>query len=711
MILQTDALAVEVRNGGVAHLVFDFKNSSVNKFSYKVLSDLKKATNVILDHSTSIKAVVVSSAKPTFIVGADITEFLDLFALPENEIRKWLKEANAAFNAFEDLPMPTVAAVNGLALGGGLEMCLACDFRVMSLQAQIGFPEVKLGLFPGFGGTVRFARLVGPDTAMEWICQGKSYNAMTALKVSAVDAVVEAVQLKDAACDLAGKLSSGVLDWSARRRVKTSPVALSQIEQMMSFTTAMGQVKSKVSGHYPAAIEAIKAIQAHVNLDRDPAIEREIKHFVKMTQTKTAVNLVNIFLNDQVIKKLVKHYKKKALTVANVGVIGSGVMGSGISQTALLSGFTVTQQDISSQALRSAYDSTTDVLNRLSTKKVITQEKVTASINAYQQVQSIDHMHCDFVIEAAPENKTLKHQVLKQAEKNINDQGILCSNTSTISIDDLSAVLKRPERFCGLHFFNPVSKMPLVEVIRGKKTSEDTLATVVVFASKLKKTPIVVNDCPGFFVNRVLFPYLAAFLHLVHEGVSFQHIDQVMKSFGWPMGPAHLIDVIGIDVACAVGAVMAKAYPDRMQFSFKTAIDQLRIASRLGQKNQKGFYDYKQDKNGRWQSVPAVDLPVLTESSDLKLADEVIVERLMLPLCLEVIRCFEENIVNSAAEADMALILGLGFPPYLGGALRYVDEMGHQNFMKALDRYKKLSSLYAYDEKIANRLFGGQIFR
>jgi len=317
------------------------------------------------------------------------------------------------------------------------------------------------------------------------------------------------------------------------------------------------------------------------------------------------------------------------------------------------------------------------------------------------------------VVEAVVENPKVKQIVLAEVEGVVKEDAILASNTSTISINLLAQALKRPENFVGMHFFNPVHMMPLVEVIRGEKSSEVAVATTVAYAKKMGKTPVVVNDCPGFLVNRVLFPYFGGFAKLVSAGVDFVRIDKVMEKFGWPMGPAYLMDVVGIDTGHHGRDVMADGFPDRMKDDRRSAVDALYEANRLGQKNGKGFYAYETDKRGKPKkvidaSVQEVLAPIVYEQREV--TDEDIINWMMIPLCLETVRCLEDGIVETAAEADMGLIYGIGFPPFRGGALRYIDSIGVAEFVALADKYAELGALYTPTEKLREMAKNGQKF-
>jgi len=336
------------------------------------------------------------------------------------------------------------------------------------------------------------------------------------------------------------------------------------------------------------------------------------------------------------------------------------------------------------------------------------------ALNAIRPTMSYgDFGNVDIVVEAVVENPKVKQIVLAEVEEQVKEDAILASNTSTISINLLAKALKRPENFVGMHFFNPVHMMPLVEVIRGEKSSETAIATTVAYAKKMGKNPIVVNDCPGFLVNRVLFPYFGGFAKLVSAGVDFARIDKVMEKFGWPMGPAYLMDVVGIDTAHHARDVMAEGFPDRMKEERKTAVDALYEANRLGQKNGKGFYAYETDKRGKPkkvadESVKEVLAPIVYEQREV--TDEDIINFMMIPLCLETVRCLEDGIVETAAEADMGLIYGIGFPPFRGGALRYIDSIGVAEFVALADKYADLGALYTPTAKLREMAAKGQKF-
>jgi 3-hydroxyacyl-CoA dehydrogenase/enoyl-CoA hydratase/3-hydroxybutyryl-CoA epimerase/enoyl-CoA isomerase len=713
MIYEGKAITVTALESGIVELKFDLKGESVNKFNRLTLTELRDAVAAI-KADDSVKGVLVSSGKDVFIVGADITEFVDNFKLPDAELLAANLEINRIFSDFEDLPVPTLVAINGIALGGGLELALAADYRVMSSEAKIGLPEVKLGIYPGFGGTVRLPRVIGVDNAIEWIASGKENRGDEALKVGAVDAVVTADKLREAALDLLGRAISGEFDYKAKRQPKLEKIKLNAIEQMMAFETAKGFVAGQAGPNYPAPVEAIKTIQKAANFGRDKAIEVEAAGFVKMAKTPAAASLIGLFLNDQELKRKAKAYDRIAREVKQAAVLGAGIMGGGIAYQSALKGTPILMKDINEKGIEQGLAEASKLLGKRVEKGRLTSAKMAEALNAIRPTLSYgDFGHVDIVVEAVVENPKVKQAVLAEVEAQVREGTILASNTSTISINLLAQALKRPENFVGMHFFNPVHMMPLVEVIRGEKSSEEAVATTVAYAKKMGKNPIVVNDCPGFLVNRVLFPYFGGFARLVGAGVDFVRIDKIMEKFGWPMGPAYLMDVVGIDTGHHGRDVMAEGFPDRMKDARATAIDVLYEANRLGQKNGKGFYSYETDKRGKPSKVfdPAVMevlKPIIYEQREL--SDEDIINWMMVPLCLETARCLEDGIVETAAEADMGLVYGIGFPPFRGGALRYIDALGVAEFVALADRYADLGPLYQPTEKLREMARNGQRF-
>ncbi|MCI5105462.1 MAG: 3-hydroxyacyl-CoA dehydrogenase NAD-binding domain-containing protein, partial [Pseudomonadales bacterium] len=533
------ALSVEVLPSGIAHLVFDLEDSSVNKFDQATLKELQEAVEQL--QTADVRGVIFSSAKSTFIVGADITEFTAMFQQPEEQISAWLVEANQLFSAIEDLPVPTVTAINGTALGGGFEMAVSTDFRVATANAVVGFPEVKLGIIPGFGGTVRLPRLIGADNANQWISSGSHIKAEQAFAEGALDAIVEQDKLIAAAEHLIEQCQAGKLDNQAIRKKKNSPLTLQPIELNVAFETAKGMVAAQAGPHYPAPITAVQVMQEAATKDRAGALLCEHQGFVKLAGTEVTANLVQMFLNDQFLGGRAKKHMANARDVNGAAVLGAGIMGGGIAYQSALKGTPILMKDVAQQGLDLGMKEARKQLEKRVAKGRMSTDQMIGTLGSIKP--TLDYAgfdKVDIVVEAVVENPDIKKKVLAELEGKVTDDTIIATNTSTISIDELATALKRPENFCGMHFFNPVPVMPLVEVIRGEKSSPETVATTVAYAKKMGKTPIVVNNCPGFLVNRILFPYFGAFSRLIHDGADFRQIDKAMEKFGWPMGPAYL---------------------------------------------------------------------------------------------------------------------------------------------------------------------------
>ncbi|MCU5772161.1 fatty acid oxidation complex subunit alpha FadB [Erwiniaceae bacterium BAC15a-03b] len=711
MLYQGETLSLDWLDDGIAELVFDAPGS-VNKLDTQTVASLGAAI-AVLEQQSALKGLLLSSAKPAFIVGADITEFLSLFAAPADKLEQWLIFANSIFNRLEDLPVPTIAAISGYALGGGCECVLATDLRIASQDARIGLPETKLGIMPGFGGSVRLPRLLGADSALEIIAAGKDVDANQALAIGLVDAVVAKEKLRDGAIAMLKEAIAEPQSWRARRQPKLEPLKLSPVEAAMSFTIAKSMVMQNAGKHYPAPLTAVKTIEAAAGLGRDESLQLETRAFVPLARSDVARALVGIFLNDQYVKGKAKKLTRDSEIPQQAAVLGAGIMGGGIAYQSAWKGVPVIMKDISEKSLTLGMNEAAKLLNRQLERGKIDGLKLASVIATIQPtLEYSDFQRADIVVEAVVENPKVKAAVLAETESKVRSDTVLASNTSTIPIGLLAQSLQRPENFCGMHFFNPVPRMPLVEVVRGEKTSDATLAKVVAWASKMGKTPIVVNDCPGFFVNRVLFPYFAGFSLLLRDGADFRQIDKVMeKKFGWPMGPAWLLDVVGIDTAHHAQSVMADGFPTRMKKDFRDAIDVMFDAGRFGQKNQQGFWGWETGKKGKAKKVADTSVDALLQDvcqPQRVFSDDEIIARMMIPMINEVVRCLEEGIIASPAEADMALVYGLGFPPFHGGVFRYLDTLGNAQFIAQAQPFAALGALYQPAEAIKHKAQNNQ---
>jgi 3-hydroxyacyl-CoA dehydrogenase/enoyl-CoA hydratase/3-hydroxybutyryl-CoA epimerase/enoyl-CoA isomerase len=693
MMFQGQSIRVELREQGIVELCFDAQGQSVNKFDERTVDELGAATKSIRESNTA-RGVLVTSAKEVFIVGADIFEFTSLFAQPEARIEAHIARVNSIFAAFEDLAIPSVAAINGVALGGGLEMALACDARVMSEATQIGLPEVTLGLFPGFGGTVRLPRVAGAQIAIEWISTGRPQNATSALAAGVVEKITPPKEVRTTATDLlASMIGSG--DWRVRRSRRHGAVN--------SRGASFQQAKDKLSQsavHQPAARSAVELMQQAAGSSRDEALKLEHAAFARIARTQAAASLIQLFINDQAIRKKGREYARIAHKVRRAAVLGAGIMGGGIAYTSATRGVPVLMKDIQQVALDVGIAEARKLLAKqveAGRMQADRAQAVLADIQPTLDYQGLGSV--DVVVEAVVEKMQVKKAVLAEIEPLVGTDTIIASNTSSLSISEMARDLKRPENFVGMHFFNPVPLMPLVEVICGPRTSAQAAATVAGYSNTLGKTAIVVKECPGFLVNRILTPYLLGFLRAVDAGADYLQIDRVMEGFGWPMGPAYLADVVGLDTLAHVLDVISSGFAERMKIDFPDAVHAMVRTSRFGQKNGSGFYRYENDAKGRpRKSIDPQTAQLLANlrSHAFKSFDDAeLLERLMLPMMIEAARCLEEGIVESPAEVDMALVLGLGFPRHAGGPLKYADWLGMKHFVTRCAAYAPLGPLYA----------------
>lgn len=601
------------------------------------------------------RPVLVRSDHNDFVLGADITAFQTWFAEDSQALNDRISATQRVFDRFAELPAPTLAWVNGFALGGGFELALACDYRVLTNKARVGLPEVTLGLCPAWGGTVRTVQLAGLEKASELILSGRPISAMAAKQLGLADDIQEQID----------PVIEYLLDQPAKRTDQANNES----------APALSAIESTPSQQAQAAI--VDLLNRNRGADFLAAQANEVEVFVRLAQSVESQALVQRYLNDQSTKRAAKKAISGDSNLAYVGVVGAGIMGGGIAWQCAVSGYTVMIRDVNAEALNAAR-AEVERLAGAALKKGRMSELQVSDVHARLSFSlELDALApCDVVIEAVTEQESIKLRVLNDVDQTTRPEALVTSNTSTLSISGLASATQQPEKFAGLHFFNPVPVMPLVEVIRGQHTSDDTVSQLVSFAQRLKKRPVVVNDCPGFLVNRVLFPYLNAFDAMVADGVNIEHIDQVMSEFGWPMGPGLLSDVIGIDTCVHASDVMAQGFPDRMAVPEPSAMRERVSQSHLGQKTGQGFYRFEKDELGRLVAQGLADH--YSEASKTPKGEEII-EMLMRPMVAELARCIDEGVVDSSGVADTACLLGLGFPAWRGGPLYWGQQQGWIN--------------------------------
>ena len=704
MTFSGNAFSILMHEEGIAELGFNTQDAKLNIFTTAAVAELSEALDA-LERSADLKGLIITGNESGFCAGADIGEFQSQYRGGPEAVIATVTANIRNYNRIELLQVPVVAAVNGMALGGGLELCLACDYRIAADNAVIGLPECNLGIIPGWGGTVRLPRIAGFDTAAEWIAFAQQQPAVKGLQAGVLDAVVEPERLRDAARHTLRQCIDGKLDYRARRRQKTSPMQLNGVELAMAHESCRGVVLMRLGTHYPAPVAAIDLIREAAALDRDAALALESSTLATLTATPEAHALTGVFINERAVMKQARSWIKRSdRGIERAAVLGAGIMGGGIAFQSALSGIPIRMRDIAQRGLDLGLSEAGKLLSRRVERGRMAPAQMGQTLNniipglGYEGFDGVD-----IVVEAVVEKPEVKLAVLAEVEQQVREDTVLASNTSTISITSLAAALQRPQNFCGMHFFNPVHAMPLVEVIRGEQSADSTIARTVAYAAALGKKPVIVRDCPGFLVNRTLYPYFLGFMLLLRDGADYQQVDQVMEQWGWPMGPAYLLDVVGLDPVVHSEQVMASGYPERMTAIDDNALSVLFQAGRLGQKTGAGFYQYQEDSRGRPRKTPAAETyELLSPHCDAlrEVSTDEITARMIVPMGLEMARCLEDGIVASAAEADTALVLGLGFPRFRGGILRWMDSVGLDNVCEMADYYAGLGGLYQVPESL-----------
>ncbi len=694
------ALRLDFVQASIARITYDQPGSRANTLNQGVQTEFENIL-VELENTPDLQGLIFCSGKPgMFIAGADLRELAAL--TPSAADARDLTLRGLKFiGRFEKLPCPTVALIDGGCMGGGTELALAMDYRLAGShpKCEIGLPETKIGIIPGWGGTQRMPRLIGPSLAAELICSGEPVKAQRAREIGLVwDAVPSEKILDEALRLLVWSRESG--EWKRIRVKKQQPIGLSEDQHQYTFGVARAQVLAKTKGQFPAPLAALDAIAKGCNLTLEEGLKVETDHFLPLVGSTISRNLIAIFFMNQRLTKDpgVADPSVKPREVARVGVIGGGIMGSGIVGAHLRKGIATTMIDVSPQALQKGVASITKVMqSRIDIGRATQGDLVSVlgllnTTQAYSQLA--DH---DVVIEAVVESEEIKTKLYLELQDVLPPDAILASNTSTISITRMASAAKNPENFAGLHFFNPVDRMQLVEVIRGEKTSDQTVVTLVALAKRIGKTPIVVKDCPGFLVNRILFPYLNEAMVLLEEGADPRLLDRAASEFGMPMGPITLSDMVGLDTALYAGLVVNRAFADRAKDT--KILAELVAAGRLGQKSGAGFYSYA--KGSRGIDDPAF-AAILEKCRTAKrtFSTEELRDRLFLPMLVEASLVLTEGIVRDPADVDMGLILGIGFPPQHGGLLRWADTEGLKKTLARLANYESLGKRFHPTEQM-----------
>jgi 3-hydroxyacyl-CoA dehydrogenase/enoyl-CoA hydratase/3-hydroxybutyryl-CoA epimerase len=676
--LTTSALTLE-HVDGIAVVTIDLPGEPVNKVTAGLRADFASLFDQLVTDG-SVRGVVLASGKAdTWIAGADVDEFLTMQSPSDAEALS--RGGQELLARLESLAIPVVAAIHGACLGGGLETALACRYRIASDHPKtvLALPEVQLGLIPGAGGTQRLPRLVGLQRALDMILTGRNVRAKKAYQMGLVDELVHPAILVDTAVDRARKLADRTLD--ARRGPKDRGAAgvlleANPIGRAIVFRKAREGVLEKTHGHFPAPLAAIQAVQAGYEKGREAGYREEARAFGAMAASAESKELVFLFFATSALKKDpgVTGAAPKPQEVQTLGVIGAGFMGAGIATVAVQQGTPVRLKDTDTTRVSRGIAAVSEVLRGRLKKKQITR-------NQYEDQLSLAGGTTDYagfgranlVIEAVFEDLSLKHRVLQEVESVLAPSAVYASNTSTIPIARIAEAAERPERVLGMHFFSPVHKMPLLEVIVTGQTTSDATVTAVAYGKRLGKTVIVVNDAPGFYTTRTLSAYMNEAGRLLDEGASIESIDKALTDFGFPVGPITLLDEVGIDVGGKVGQVLYEAFGARM-----TPAESLRRvveSGRTGRKGRKGFYQY--DESGAKNAVDTSVYELLPNGAARVEVDPVeIQQRCVLAMVNEAARCLDEGVLRSPRDGDVGAVFGIGFPPFRGGPFRYVDAVG-----------------------------------
>ncbi|SHI08850.1 fatty acid oxidation complex subunit alpha FadJ [Ferrimonas marina] len=671
---------------GIALITMDVPGETMNTLRDS-FNDEVRALLAEIGADSEVKGVVLTSGKPdSFIAGADIG-MLDACETAE-DVEALSRSGHQTLAALSDLSVPVVAAIHGPCLGGGLEVALACDYRVCSNSDKtlIGLPEVQLGLLPGGGGTQRLPKLVGVAKALDMMLTGRQLRHRQAVKMGVVE---EAVPLS-VLVEVAKK-------WALKGKRKKITPKLSGAEKALELTSvgrkviydqALKQVEKKTHGNYPAPAKIIEAVKVGVEQGGQAGYDTEAQAFAELVMSPESECLRGLFFATTEMKKETGAEGVEPNPVHKAMVLGGGLMGGGIaSVTGLKAKIPVRIKDINEEGLKNALAYSYKQVDRRVKKRQMTpaqRDQSMSLISTTTRYQGVKD--ADIVVEAVFEDLKLKHQMVKEIEAQCNEDTIFASNTSSLPIGQIAEAASRPDKVIGLHYFSPVEKMPLVEVIAHKGTSPETIATTVAFAKKQGKTPIVVQDGAGFYVNRILALYMNEAANLLLDGEPIEALDKALVKFGFPVGPITLLDEVGIDVGAKIAPILQQELGER--FAAPQAFVKLLADDRKGKKNGKGFYQFNSKKKGA-KPVDESVYPVLGVTPQARLSGEEIAERCAVQMLNEAVRCLEEGIIASPRDGDIGAIFGIGFPPFRGGPFRYIDALGADKLVAILQGYQE----------------------
>ena len=681
---------------GIYYLGFgEHEDKSLTVISEETLLEMNESLDEIKKDKNA-KGLILFSHKPNcFLAGMDVSVIQSLNS--EIEATQGCEKGQEVFNKIEDLKIPSMALVDGVCLGGGLEMALSCNKIMCSNNPKtaLGLPEVMLGVLPGFGGTYRLPKKIGLTGSLDLLLTGKQVKAKKAKRIGLVEYVVPKERLLEKAAEY---LFKNKQDNKSFKESMIDKASENFLARGVIFRKARQSVLDLTKGFYPAPLKILEHLEESFGKRRSSYLSNEARAFGELSQTSQSKALQHVFFLQDNAKKM--DNKDSVPPVKNGAVLGGGTMGGGIAWLMANNDQSPILKDINTNGLELGLKQSASVFKKALKRKKLTSDDFERKQRSIKPSLSFDGFkRVDLVIEAIVENMDLKKKVFSEAEEYVSDDTLLTSNTSSLSINEMSKALKKSSRFAGLHFFNPVNKMPLVEIVRHENVSDETIDRLYKWVLDVKKTPVVVNDCPGFLVNRILAPFLNEAAYLLEEGVSIDSIDKAVLNFGMPMGACRLMDEVGIDVCEHVGEIMEEGLGARAKankLSSKAVEKGL-----LGKKNSKGFYLY--DEKGKQTEVNSEMVKLIGEPS--KSLDETTIQmRLILPMINEAANILDEKIVKDAATVDLGLIFGIGFPPFRGGLLRYADTEGLERIKTAISGFanKVDSNRYELSEYLVN---------
>lgn len=688
----------ELLDSGVAVLTFDRPDSSANIFDQTTLDELNRQLESLGSRAGGIKGLVIRSAKPRiFIAGADLNGFTR--DRDPQRIGRLIEQGQQTFDRIARLPFPTAAAIHGVALGGGLEIALACDYRVASLDpaTKLGLPETNLGILPAWGGSTRLPRLVGLPAALDMILTGKQQAAKPALKIGLVDAVAypERILAEATRLVLQGK----------KRRLKPHLTNRAPISGVIA-AQARKRILAKTRDNYPAPLKALEVVVAGLAASPAQSLENERREFINLAMGEPAANLIRVFFLQERAKKLAVDSPEKPVKVRRAMVVGAGFMGSGIAQWLSARGLRVVLKDIGPEPLGKGMQAIARLYRDAVKRRIFTEAEGRAGLDRILPVfEEIPLPDIDLVIEAAVEKLDLKRQIFRELEAKLPSCQVLATNTSALLIDAIAGDMAHPEKVVGIHFFSPVHRMQLVEIVQGPRTSPVALASAVQLAKAIGKLPVLVKDSPGFLVNRILLPYMIEAVRMFQEGYSIERIDCLMLDFGMPMGPLGLADEVGLDVAAHVAADLVQRLPYLPPVN--DVLPRMIEKGWMGRKSGKGFYDYQtRDKkviNPQMNDFQALQAPQV-EDAELR-------DRLVLLMVNEAVRCLQEGVVTAPEDVDFGMIMGTGWAPFRGGPIRYADSTGLPAVVARLQELqKRVADYFAPCTLLAEKAARGEHF-